>query len=74
VRLSARRGAPTRVRGPNIKYKARCPIWHGPLLLQDLCQHNENKSKRERGHNEMRDPPPLAQVKVVSHHFGFLWE
>jgi hypothetical protein len=44
------------------------------LLLQKLCQHGENESKRERAHNEMHGRPPLAQVRVVAHHFGFLRE
>jgi hypothetical protein len=44
----------------------------GILLLQKLCQHGENESKRKRAHNEMHDQPPLVQVRVVAHHFGFL--
>jgi hypothetical protein len=44
----------------------------GVLVLQKLCQHGENESKRERAHNEMHGRPPLAQVRVVAHHFGFL--
>jgi hypothetical protein len=30
------------------------------VLLQELCQHGENESKRERAHNEMHDQPLLA--------------
>jgi hypothetical protein len=44
----------------------------GILLLQKLCQHGENESKRKRAHNEMHDQPPLAQLRVVAHHFGLL--
>jgi hypothetical protein len=44
----------------------------GILLLQKLCQHGDNESKRKRAHNEMHDQPPLVQVRVVAHHFGFL--
>jgi hypothetical protein len=44
----------------------------GILPLQKLCQHGDNESKRKRAHNEMHDQPPLVQVRVVAHHFGFL--
>ena len=42
----------------------------GVLLLQKLCQHGENESKRKRAHNEMRNQPPLVQVTTTESEAG----
>jgi hypothetical protein len=42
---------------PRIARHMRAAPSAGILLLQKLCQHGENKSKRKRAHNEMHDQP-----------------